>query len=71
MIEGDDPVLELLRSTAISAEQVADAVVEGLRGERFLILPHPEVATYFRDKAADYDRWLGDMRKLQKQLIQK
>ena len=42
----------------LSPEAVADAVVEGLADERFLILPHPEVAEYFRRKAADHDRWL-------------
>ena len=49
----------------LSPEQVADAVVEGLADERFLILPHPEVVEYFRRKAADYDRWLAGMRRLQ------
>jgi hypothetical protein len=47
---------------------VADAVVEGLRAERFLILPHPEVGEYFRRKADDYDRWLRGMRRLQRQM---
>jgi NAD(P)-dependent dehydrogenase (short-subunit alcohol dehydrogenase family) len=46
-------------------EEVAEAVVEGLRAESFLILPHPEVAEYFRRKADDYDRWIRGMRKLQ------
>ena len=49
----------------IEPEAVAEAVVEGLRDERFLILPHPEVADYFRRKAEDYDRWLAGMRRLQ------
>ena len=48
----------------IGPDKVAASVVEGLRDERFLILPHPEVAEYFQNKAADYDRWLGGMRKL-------
>src|SRR5262245_23882108 len=48
----------------LEPEQVADAVVEGLDAERFLILPHPEVATYLRRKAADPDRWLAGMRRL-------
>ncbi len=43
---------------------VADAVVAGIDAEKFLILPHPEVATYFQRKAGDYDRWLAGMRKL-------
>jgi NAD(P)-dependent dehydrogenase (short-subunit alcohol dehydrogenase family) len=51
---------------ALEPEQVADAAVEGLAEERFLILPHPEVAEYFRRKAIDYDRWLRGMRRLQK-----
>ena len=55
----------LLGPTAIEPEQVADAVVEGLRAETFLILPHPEVREYFRRKGDDYDRWLGGMRRLQ------
>lgn len=49
----------------LQPEEVADVVVEGLRDERFLILPHPEVADYFQRKAGDYDRWLGGMRRLQ------
>src|SRR6266511_2152829 len=48
----------------LEPEQVADAVVEGLDAERFLILPHPEVATYLRRKAEDPDRWLAGMRRL-------
>jgi len=49
---------------AIEPEQVADQVVKGLGDERFLILPHPEVAEYFRRKATDYDRWLRGMSRL-------
>ena len=54
-----------LLATAIEPEDVAQAVIEGLADERFLILPHPEVAEYFRRKATDYDRWLRGMRRLQ------
>ena len=50
---------------AIEPSEVADAVIDGLGDERFLILPHPEVAEYMRRKAADYDRWLRGMRRLQ------
>jgi NAD(P)-dependent dehydrogenase (short-subunit alcohol dehydrogenase family) len=50
---------------SLSVEEVAEAVVQGLADERFLILPHPEVAEYFRRKASDYDRWLRGMRRLQ------
>jgi NAD(P)-dependent dehydrogenase (short-subunit alcohol dehydrogenase family) len=48
----------------IAPEKVADAVVEGIDAEKFLILPHPEVLTYFQRKGSDYDRWLAGMRRL-------
>src|SRR5258708_21541200 len=55
---------EFLLDTALEPEQVADDVVKGLADERFLILPHPEVAEFFKRKATDYDRWLSGMRRL-------
>jgi len=58
----------LLGNTALEPEVVAEAVVAGVDAERFLILPHPEVAEYFRRKATDYDRWIRGMRRLQAQL---
>jgi NAD(P)-dependent dehydrogenase (short-subunit alcohol dehydrogenase family) len=48
----------------LSPERVAEVTVEGLRDERFLILPHPEVATFEQRRAADRDRWLAGMRRL-------
>jgi NAD(P)-dependent dehydrogenase (short-subunit alcohol dehydrogenase family) len=56
--------LDFLTASALEPEQVAEAVVDGLRKEDFLILPHPDVAEYFRRKATDYDRWLRGMRRL-------
>jgi NAD(P)-dependent dehydrogenase (short-subunit alcohol dehydrogenase family) len=54
----------------ISPEEVAEAVIDGLAAERFLILPHPVVAGYMQRKTADYDRWLGGMSKLRRKLQQ-
>ena len=48
----------------LSPDQVAEVVVQTLREERFLALPHPEVLQYLQAKAQDYDRWLGGMQKL-------
>jgi NAD(P)-dependent dehydrogenase (short-subunit alcohol dehydrogenase family) len=48
----------------LEPEDVAKAVVEGIAAERFLILPHPEVAEYMHRKADDPDRWLAGMRRL-------
>jgi NAD(P)-dependent dehydrogenase (short-subunit alcohol dehydrogenase family) len=57
-------IADLLRPSALTPEQVADAVVRGLAEERFLILPHPEVATYVQHRASDNERWLRGMRRL-------
>jgi len=56
--------LDFLAATALEPVQVADIVLQGIRDEKFLILPHPEVAEYFSRKANDYDRWLKGMRRL-------
>ena len=48
---------------------VADAVLEAIDEERFLILPHPGVLDMYRQKAADYDRWLRGMRRYQRSLL--
>lgn len=45
-------------------EQVAAEVVAVMRDEKFLVLPHPEVIQYFRNKGTDYDRWIGGMQKM-------
>jgi NAD(P)-dependent dehydrogenase (short-subunit alcohol dehydrogenase family) len=45
-------------------DELAEVVVDALRREEFLILPHPEVLQYMRNKTADYGRWIGGMRKL-------
>ncbi|MBV9804590.1 MAG: SDR family oxidoreductase [Solirubrobacterales bacterium] len=49
----------------LEPEQVADAVITAIESEQFLILPHPEVLTFFQRKAMDYERWLAGMRRLQ------
>jgi len=48
----------------LSAETVAAEVLNTMRERRFLVLPHPQVLDYMRNKTADYDRWLGGMQKL-------
>ncbi len=56
----------LLAPSAVEPEAVAAAVIAGLRGDRFMILPHPEVADFYAARAADPDRWLGGMNKIQR-----
>lgn len=49
---------------ALTADQVADEIVKVMAQETFLILPHPQVLDYMRNKTADYDRWIGGMQKI-------
>ncbi|MFI8894182.1 SDR family oxidoreductase [Streptomyces paradoxus] len=57
----------VLRPTAIEPETVADALLQGIEEDRFLILPHPEVAAYHQARAGDPDRWLSGMNRIQQQ----
>ena len=49
----------------LEASTVAQCVIDAIRAEQFLILPHPEVLTFWQRKTADVDRWLAGMRRLQ------
>ena len=49
----------------LEPEAVAEVCVETIAAERFLILPHADVLTFFQRKSSDYDRWLAGMRRLQ------
>ncbi|MER7643163.1 MULTISPECIES: SDR family oxidoreductase [unclassified Streptomyces] len=55
----------VLQPTAIEPDVVADALMKGIEEERFLILPHPEVAGYYQARAAEPDRWLTTMNHIQ------
>ncbi|MFI7404528.1 SDR family oxidoreductase [Streptomyces sp. NPDC049541] len=55
----------VLQPTAIEPADVADALFKGIEEDRFLILPHPEVAGYYQARATDPDRWLTNMNHLQ------
>jgi NAD(P)-dependent dehydrogenase (short-subunit alcohol dehydrogenase family) len=52
----------------LSADQVAQVCLDAIRHERFLVLPHPEVATYAERKGSDRERWLAGMRRFQSAL---
>jgi NAD(P)-dependent dehydrogenase (short-subunit alcohol dehydrogenase family) len=69
LLSGGDDDTNFLLPGSVAPEEVADVVVEGVRDERFLILPHPEVAEYFRRKGDDYDRWLRGMRRMQARIF--
>ncbi len=64
--QGGGAVAAVLASgTLLTPEHVAGCVVDTIRAETFLVLPHPEVLTFLQKKTADYDRWLAGMRRLQ------
>ena len=65
---GRGGISEFLVKGAISAEECAEAVVQGLEAEQFLILPHAEVAEHLRRKTSDHDRWLRGMRRLRREM---
>jgi NAD(P)-dependent dehydrogenase (short-subunit alcohol dehydrogenase family) len=68
----EDPIgsAPLLAEGLLDPEDVARVVVEGIREERFLILPHPVVADYVAVKATQHERWLRGMRKMLRQAQQ-
>ena len=68
---GDPSTEVVLAQGAIEPEELAEAVIQGLKAETFLILPHPEVADYVRRKADDRDRWIAGMRRLQSKIFGK
>ena len=69
MLEEAGPLQDLLsRDAALTPDQVAEAWIASLADDRFLVLPHPEVAGYYAARAADTDRWLAGMRRLQQKV---
>jgi hypothetical protein len=61
-----DPAAQAVAASGdiVSPEQVAAIAVQGLVEGRFLILPHPQVGTFWAQKASDVERWLAGVRRL-------
>ncbi|MGE5286821.1 MAG: SDR family oxidoreductase [Micromonosporaceae bacterium] len=69
MLEATGEVGKLiLADSAIEPDKVAACVIGALDDGRFLILPHPDVARMYAGRAADTDRWLAGMNKIQRRL---
>ena len=66
----EDPVgaAPLLAEGLLEPGEVAEAVVQAIREERFLILPHEQVAGYMALKGSQPERWLAGMRKMVRQV---
>jgi NAD(P)-dependent dehydrogenase (short-subunit alcohol dehydrogenase family) len=65
----EDPVgaAPLVAGGLLEPDDVARAVVAGIRQEQFLILPHPDVGDYLALKGTQPERWLRGMRRLVRQ----
>ncbi|MEH6701325.1 SDR family oxidoreductase [Parasphingorhabdus sp.] len=69
MIAGAD-TSTVAKDGIVSAEHVADICVAAIDDERFLILPHPKVGDYVKQKGADPERWLAGMQRWQAMLTE-
>ena len=69
---GDDPLTgsNVVKSAGVvlEPEDVAEQVADTIEAEGFFVLPHPEVSEFMQLKAANPERWLGGMRKLQRRV---
>ncbi len=70
IMSGENNPNSFLLPEAISAEECADAVIKGLTEEKFLILPHSEVAGHIIKKAENRDRWLYSLRKMRAAILE-
>lgn len=64
LLKGEFAGGAFLLEGALEPDQVAGDVMQAIAEERFMVLPHPEAAKYFQNKANDYERWIRGMRKL-------
>jgi NAD(P)-dependent dehydrogenase (short-subunit alcohol dehydrogenase family) len=52
----------LMEPSAVEPDQVAQDLLAAMDEGRFFVLPHPEVARMYANRAAEPDRWLAGMR---------
>lgn len=71
LTESDDPDVRVAGTSITAAGDVLEPAVvaamalDAIRDEKFLVLPHPQVLDMYRQKGADYDRWIAGMRRYQ------
>ena len=71
MIDHEDPIHQYLDVSSISVAEVAEAVVQGIESEKFLILPHTHVADYLKLKSEDFDRWVKGMQRMREKMTRR
>ncbi|QDT55340.1 1-deoxy-11-beta-hydroxypentalenate dehydrogenase [Caulifigura coniformis] len=67
-LNDEDTIHQFLATSAVTPEDVAECVVQGLLEERFLLLPHHQVQEFFAFKGEDYDRWLHNFSRIAQKL---
>lgn len=70
-LDMSDPIHQFLHMNAVTPEHVAECLLQGIRDEQFLVLPHPEVGEFFAFKTQDYDRWLKQFARINEKLQKK
>lgn len=70
-LDEEDPIHQFLHMNAVTVDDVAEAVIQGMKGEQFLILPHPDVAEYVTMKADNHDRYIRGFQRLKQKLTRK
>lgn len=70
-LDEEDPIHQFLHMNAVTAEDVAEAVIQGMKKEQFLILPHADVAEYITMKADNHDRFIRGFQRLKQKLTKK
>ena len=68
--ELDSDLIAAVPGEILTPEQAAERIIAGIFQERFLILPHAEVARYFQNKAEDYERWITGMARLRARALE-
>lgn len=70
-LDEEDPIHQFLHMNAVTVDDVAEAVIQGMKEEQFLILPHPDVAEYVTMKADNHDRYIRGFQRLKQKLTKK
>lgn len=65
----DDDTPENRSTGTITAQEAAEIILNGVKSEQFLILPHPDAHVFFQQKASDPDRWISGMRRLRRKIL--
>lgn len=63
-----DDVLKV--ASLMTADDVAQSVMDAMEAGRFLVLPHPQVAKFTQHRARDHDHWIKGMQSLRAQAIE-